>query len=75
VGKVATLISVVVLFAVSLVAVRSASLVLEEGKPVVKRRPRGKGVAVNARLIAGSMLETAWAVGVGALAGVSPPLP
>jgi hypothetical protein len=53
-------ISVLVLIALWLVAARSASLVLGTPKPEVKRRSDRKEVHMNGKLVAGSLLETAW---------------
>ena len=67
-----TPISALVLIALSLVVVRSASLVLGEAEPEVKRQPSRKEVRMNGRLVASSTLETAWAIGASVLAGYLP---
>jgi hypothetical protein len=71
----ATPVSALVLIAFSLVVARSASLVLETAKPEVKRRSDRKEVRMNGRLVAGSLLETAWAIGVSVVTSVLLPLP
>jgi hypothetical protein len=68
-------ISVLVLIAFWLVGARSASLVLETPKPEVKRRSDRKEVCMNGKLVAGSLLETAWAVSVSVLASMLLPFP
>jgi hypothetical protein len=68
-------ISVLVLIAFWLVAARSASLVLETPKPDVKRRSDRKEVRMNGKLVAGSLLETAWAISVSVLASMLLPFP
>jgi hypothetical protein len=75
VGRIgSTPIIALVLIALSLGAVRFASLVLEDDKPEFKRQPSKKEHDMNGKLIASSALETAWAIGVSALAGYLPPL-
>jgi hypothetical protein len=68
-------ISVLVLIAFWLVAARFASLVLETPKPEVKRRSGRKEVRMNGKLVAGSLLETAWAISVSVLASRLLPSP
>jgi hypothetical protein len=68
-------ISVLVLIAFWLVAARFASLVLETPKPEVKRRSDRKEVRMNGKLVAGSLLETAWAISVSVLASRLLPSP
>ena len=75
-GKIgSTPIGVLVLTALSLIVVRSASLVLEAEGPQVKRQRLGKEIQMNAKLVAGSALETAWAITAGIAAGSLPPSP
>ena len=57
------------------IAARFASLVIEDTKPEVKRRPSRKEVRIKRKFIAGSALETAWAIGGAAVAGSLPSLP
>ena len=61
-------ISALVVIALLLVAARFASLVAEDTKPELKRR-HSKEVRMNYKLIAGSALETAWAISVSVMAG------
>jgi hypothetical protein len=68
-------ICVLVLIAFSLIAARSASLALEVAWPKVKRRSASKEVRMNVRLIIGSALETAWAIGGSVAAGFLPSFP
>jgi hypothetical protein len=70
-----TPIGVFALVAFVLGVARSASLALETAKLKVKRRPNRKEVRMGRELIAGSALETAWAIGVGVLAGSLPSNP
>jgi len=70
-----TPIGVLVLIALSLIVVRSASLVLEEEGPEAKRQKRGKEIQMTAKLVFGSALETAWAITAGIAAGSLPPSP
>jgi hypothetical protein len=75
-GKIgSTPIGMLVLIAVSLIVVRSASLVLEEEKLEIKHQQPGKEMQMNAKLIVGSALETAWAIAAGIAAGSLPPFP
>jgi hypothetical protein len=75
-GKIgSTPIGVLVLIALLLIVVRSTSLVLEEEGPEDKRQKRGKEIQMNAKLIAGSALETAWTITAGIAAGSLPPPP
>ena len=67
--------SVLVLIALLIIVAKLAILLLEEAKPETKRQPSKKEVHMNARLIVSSVLETAWAVGVNAIAGAFPPPP
>ena len=68
-------ISALILIVLLLIVVRFVSLVLETPKPEVKRRTDRKEARMNGRLIAGSLLETAWAISVSVVAGALPPLP
>jgi hypothetical protein len=71
----ATPISALVLITFSLVVARTASLVLETAKPEVKRRSDRKEGSMNGKLVAGSLLETAWAIGVSVVTSILLPLP
>jgi hypothetical protein len=75
VGRIgSTPISVLVLIALFLIVVRFAIRVLEATTPEVKRRSSSKEVGMDERLIAISLLDTAWAIGVSAVAGYLSPL-
>ena len=64
-----------ILTALLLVAARSESLALETATPKIKRRSSRKEVCMTRRSIAGSALETAWAVGVSAIVAAPPSFP
>jgi hypothetical protein len=49
--------------------------VLEEEKLEIKHQQPGKEMQMNAKLIVGSALETAWAIAAGIAAGSLPPFP
>jgi hypothetical protein len=68
-------ISVLVLIAFWVVVARFASLVLETPKPEVKRRSDRKEVRMNGKLVADSLLGTAWAISVSVLASMLLPFP
>lgn len=64
-----------ILTALLLVAARSESLALETATPKIKRQSSRKEACMTRRSIAGSALETVWAVCVSEIAAALPSFP